>query len=347
MATFVKRGRGWQAKVRKEGWPQQSKIFSSKAEAVDWAAVIESEMARGVFVSRTEAEGTTLAEGLDRYRDEVTVHKKSKDQESKTIEVWKRSDLAQRSLASLRSMDFARYRDQCLREGLAPATVRNRLALVSHLFTTARREWGMEGLANATQGVKKPRVDNARDRRLPGEEERYLLAALDDPGDGAGNRRNIWVPALVRLALETAARQSELLSLLWRDVDLVRGVATVRDTKNGDDRHIPLSNASRLILSGLPRSVGGKVFPTTASALKQSWARAVARAIRNYKTAGGKDEGFLLDLRFHDLRHEATSRLFEKGLNPMEAGAVTGHKDLRMLKRYTHLRAEDLAKKLG
>ena len=347
MATFVKRGRRWQAKVRKEGWPQQSKIFSSRAEAVDWAAVIESEMARGIFVSRSESEATSLSAALDRYKEEVTVHKKSSDQESKTIEVWKRSDLAVRSLASIRGSDLAAYRDQCLKQGLAPATVRNRLALISHLYTTAAREWGMEGLSNPVRAVKKPRADNARSRRLSQEEERYLLAALDDPGDGAGNRRNIWVPSLVRLALETAARQSELLSMAWRDVDLSRGVATVRDTKNGDDRHVPLSNASKSILSGLPRSVGGKVFPTTASALKQSWARAVARAIRNYKTAGGKDEGFLLDLRFHDLRHEATSRLFEKGLNPMEAGAVTGHKDLRMLKRYTHLRAEDLAKKLG
>ena len=353
MATIVKRGKNkWQAKIRKEGWPQQSKIFATRGAAVDWAAVIESEMARGVFTSRTEAEGTSLAEALDRYRDEVTVHKKSRAQESKTVEVWKRSDLAVRSLASLRGTDFAKYRDQCLKEGLAPATVRNRLALVSHLFTIARSEWGMEGLVNPVQGMRKPRVDNARDRRLSKLEEKYLLVALDDPGPGAGNRRNVWVPAIVRFALETAMRQEELVKLQWRHVDLENCVARVIDPKNGEDRSVPLSSQARTLLSDLARSIGGKVFPTTTSAVKQSWTRAKERAKRLYfsdcMVSGIEpDKSFLENLWFHDLRHEATSRFVEKGLGILEVASITGHKDLRMLKRYTHLHAPDLARKLG
>ena len=108
------------------------------------------------------------------------------------------------------------------------------------------------------------------------------------------------------------------------------------DTKNGDSRDVPLSPQALELLKDLPRNIRGDqvVFPLHFEALKSSWRRACC-------SAG------IIDLRFHDLRHEATSRFFEKGLNVMEVAAITGHKDLRMLQRYTHLRAEDLALKLG
>lgn len=352
MATFRRRGaRQWQVQVRKKG-VEASKTFETRAEAEAWATEIESEANRGVFVSRAEAEKTKLSEALERYRTEITVHKKSRAQESKTVEVWLRSDLAKKPLASLRGTDFAKYRDQCINEGLAPATVRNRLALVSHLFTVARSEWGMEGLVNPVQSVRKPRADNARERRLGAEEEKYLMAALDDPGPGAGNRRNIWMPSLVRFALETAMRQEELVKLQWKHVDLARATARVIDPKNGEDRTVALSSTARKILDGLTRSIGGRVFPTTAIAIKQSWMRAKERAKRLYladceKSDVKPEKDFLEDLRFHDLRHEATSRLVEKGLEILEVATITGHKDLRMLKRYTHLKAENLARKLG
>jgi len=352
MATFRKRGaRQWQVQVRKKGMAA-SKTFESRAEAEAWATEIESEANRGMFVSRAEAERTLFSEALARYRDEVTVHKKSHAQESKTIDVWLRTDLVKKSLAALRGSDFAKYRDRCLEEGLAPATVRNRLALTSHLFTVARSEWGMEGLSNPVQAVRKPRADNARERRLSAEEEEHLMAALDDPGPGAGNRRNIWMSPLVRFALETAMRQEELVKLQWKHVDLARATARVIDPKNGEDRTVPLSSVARKILDGLTRSIGGRVFPTTTSAIKQSWIRAKERAKRLYladceKSGMKPDKDFLDDLRFHDLRHEATSRLVEKGLEILEVATITGHKDLRMLKRYTHLKAENLARKLG
>ncbi len=351
MATFRRRGaRQWQVQVRKKG-VTASKTFESRAEAEAWATEIESEANRGVFVSRAEAERTLFSEALERYRDEVTVHKKSHAQESKTIDVWLRTDLAKKSLAALRGSDFAKYRDQCIEEGLAPATVRNRLALVSHLFTIARSEWDMEGLANPVRSVRKPRVVNARERRLGVEEEKYLMAALDDPGPGAGSRRNIWMPPLVRFALETAMRQEELVKLQWKHVRKL--TAGVIDSKNGENREVPLSPVARRILDGLTRSINGRVFPTTTGAVKQSWVRAKERAKRLYladceKSGVKPDEGFLDDLRFHDLRHEATSRLFELGVfDSMEIASITGHKDMRMLKRYAHLKAENLARKLG
>ena len=130
-------------------------------------------------------------------------------------------------------------------------------------------------------------------------------------------------------------RQGELVSLRWEHIDLNRRTVHLPDTKNGESRTVPLSTAAVKILRSLPRNIQGKVFPgVTTEAVKRAYARAVRRTA-------------IEDLRFHDLRHEATSRLFEKGLNIMEVASITGHKDLRMLRRYTHLKAEDLARKLG
>ena len=105
-------------------------------------------------------------------------------------------------------------------------------------------------------------------------------------------------------------------------------------SKNGDARTVPLSSRAVVTLEALPRNLDGRVFCATYEGVKQSYNRACKRAN-------------ITGLTFHDLRHEATSRLFEKGFNPMEVSAITGHKTLQMLKRYTHLRAEDLARRMG
>ncbi len=149
-------------------------------------------------------------------------------------------------------------------------------------------------------------------------------------------------------------RQGELLSLRWSDVDLKSQVARLETTKNGDSRLVPLSSRAVGILAKLPResTADTKVFPCSSEAVKLAWRRAVTRAREQYvrqckDSRVAIDPAFLTDLRFHDLRHEAASRLAEKLPNLIELAAVTGHRDLRMLKRYYHPRATDLAKKLG
>lgn len=165
-----------------------------------------------------------------------------------------------------------------------------------------------------------PSGGKGRERRLlPGEETKLFAAC-------AASRASMLAP-VVRFALETAMRMGEILSLEWRYVDLVQRVATLPDTKTGDARQVPLSTAAIAAISSLPRHFkNGRVFWTwsRADSLENTWRRAV-------KSAG------IIDLRFHDLRHEAVSRLFELGLNPMEVSAISGHKTLQMLKRYTHL----------
>ena len=124
--------------------------------------------------------------------------------------------------------------------------------------------------------------------------------------------------------------------------------------KNGDNRTVPLSSKAVGLFKGLVRPIkGGTVFPLSIGNLRAAREEALSRARKSYENEckeAGKTPSpdFLTNPRFHDLRHEATSRLFERGVfDSMEVAAITGHKTLQMLKRYTHLRAEDLAKKLG
>jgi integrase len=327
MATIERRATYWRVKIRRRGFPEQTRSFDTKASAEKWARDVERDLDRGIFVDRTEAEKNTLSDLIERYLREVTPTKRSRDPETWRLSSLKRRPIGQIKMSVLSSSHIASYRDARLRE-VSPSTVNKELNHLSHVIETARREWSVQIPDNPVRLVRRPKNARARDRRLVDDEEARLLEACNEA-------RNPYLDHVVRLALETAMRQGEIVSLAWKHVDLIRRVAYLPDTKNGEARAVPLSTVAAETLRRLPRSIGGQVFPgLTAEAVKRAFIRATQRAgIRN--------------LRFHDLRHEATSRLFEKGLNPMEAATVTGHKTLQMLKRYTHLRAEDLARKLG
>lgn len=329
MASYRKRGpHQWEARVRKKGYPTQCRTFETKKEAMAWASMIEAEMARGVFVSRAEAENTTLAELLDRYAREVTPSKKGAKKELQRLRQLRADPLGLRIVASIRGVDIAAFRDRRLKD-VKPSTVIRDLNLLSHVFNIAMKEWNIALASNPVAQVRRPKVtaSSRRDRRLgPGEEQRLLRSCQQDPGP--------WLKAAVELAIETGMRRGELVRLRWDDVDLRIPSVRIRDSKNGEGRVVPLSARAVSVLKRLPSSINGRVFQfASADALTMAFRRACARA-------------GLKDLRFHDLRHEATSRFFEKGLNPMQVSAITGHRSPAMLQRYTHLRAEDLAKLL-
>ena len=336
MAYFRKRSGAWEATIDKKGFNRISRTFGTKTEAEVWARHLENEMDRGIFVSRKESENTTLSAALDRYIQEVSVLKKSHRTEKLYAGTWKKA-FGPRSIASITSTDIAKYRDNRLKE-VSENMVRLELALLSHLFTIAVKEWGMTGLVNPVMQIRKPKLPQGRDRRLsPGELER-IVAASGSPV----------LPHIVRFALETGMRQAEISEMTWQMVDLKKRTMTLLVTKNGDKRIVPLSTEAIRILSGLARRMDGKVWGIASHSVAVAYRRAVARARSSYEKEceekGEKpDPSFLINLTFHDLRHEATSRFFEKGLNPMQVAAITGHKTLQMLKRYTHLKAEDLA----
>ena len=330
MATFRKRPgpRGatvWQAQIIRRGHERQYKTFDTKAEAEAWARQIEGEMDRGVFTSRAEAEATTLREALDRYEREVTPKKKSSSDERYKLGAWRSSTLAARSLASIRGKDLAAWRDAELTGGSATGTVRRKLALLAHVFKVARKEWGMESLASPVDTIQLPPPGKARDRRLVGDEQaRLMTAALAYGGE---------IGPVITWAIETAMRRGEIAAMRWEHLDRQARVLLIPETKNGTPREVPLSTVALQVLDSLPRRLDGLVWNIRPDSISQAFERVC-------KAAG------IEGLTFHDLRHEATSRLFEKGLNPMEVAAITGHKTLQMLKRYTHLKAKDLVDRL-
>jgi integrase len=336
MASIRKRGNTWQARVIRKGYPEQNKSFPTKADAERWSRQIENEMDRAVFVSREEAEKYTLGEVLERYKGEVVPNKKGAAEEALRIECMVKCSIAKYKMASLTSVLVAQYRDHRLAK-VSGGTVNRELTIISAAINHARREWGVH-VENPVALVARAKANAARERRFKDDEEERLLAALEvQPRNAQGRFQGmqcIWVKPLVILAIETGMRRGELLNLEWRYVDLKRRVLYLPSTKNGEGRGIPLSRKAVAVLTELPRAIDGRVFPITADALKKSFARACERA-------------GLVDFHFHDLRHEAISRLFEKGLSLPEVATISGHKTWEMLKRYTHLQAERLVSKLG
>ncbi len=356
MASIRQRDGRWQARITIKGFSSVAKTFTTKADAVAWAKVTESEMIRGTFIPRTSG-NISLKDALARYQAEVTAFKRSASIETLRIAQWQRNGLAARSLADLRPRDFADYRDRRLRSGKAESTVRLELAIISHMFNIARKEWGCEGLGNPIASIRMPVANNERNRVFRAGEEAALLDALTVSVRAASGHfpdgcQNPYLRPLVELALATAMRRGELLALRWENIDLDRRVALLPMTKNGKVRNVPLSNKAAALLETIFRKDEGEVFPITANAVKLGFARALTRARERYLdacTGSGvtADGRFLVDLHFHDLRHIAVTRLAAALPNIVELAAVSGHNDVRMLKRYYHPSAEDLARKLG
>lgn len=329
MATIRKLRNRWQAQIRRRGVPPRAKSFDKRSDAERWARDLEAEADRSGWVADTRAaEKTTLQELLTRYRDEVTPGKRGAVSERSRINTMMRCPIAHRTLAKLTSADVATYRDERLKL-VAPATIIRELNTISHAIEIATREWGLWLPRNPVKLVRRPPAPRGRTRRLNAGEEDKLLAACD-------RGRTPLMKPLIVLAIETAMRRGEMLDLRWEHVDLDRRVAHLPLTKNGESRDIPLSRRATVLLQQLRERPGRdleRVFPMTGNAVRLAFEHLRVRAT-------------MLDFHFHDLRHEAVSRLFEKGLNIAEVSTISGHKELRMLQRYTHLRAVDLVKRL-
>lgn len=330
MATIRKlRGR-WQAQVRRRGMKPRCKSFDTKLEAEKWARELEAQVDRfGAAPDTKILESTTLGQLLERYQREVSPLKRGAVQEIQRIDVLRRHELSYRTMIGLSQQDIASFRDERL-QSVAPSTTVRELAIISHVLEVAIRDWGLPLSKNVVKLVRRPVIRNERSRRLTGDEEELLLAGCD-----AGQIPHL--RTLLIVAIETGMRRGELLGLTWSDFSHNRRVITLALTKNGSGRDVPLSQrAFDVLMEWKSRAEVDQstIFPMSPGALEQAWRRLLTRS-------GVKA------LRFHDLRHEGVSRLFERGLNVIEVSSISGHKELRMLKRYTHLSADDLVARLG
>jgi integrase len=334
----------FQVKLKIEGHAL-SETFDTLAEARAFrdskraAAALDPDFKRvlAARVSKQDAAIMTLEVALKKYEEEVTPTKKGAIPETHRIAKIKRDSLALKSLYRITPEDIQDFLKGLQRhqdgpqqgKPLTDSSRRKYASLLSHLYTIAKKRWRLN-VANPVDDIELPRAGKSRKRRFERDEEERLLKSLE-------TSRNPLMKPLVQLAVETAMRQGELLSLAWQDVRLLdgHGTATLHETKNGEMRIVPLSAVACEILRQIaPETPAGKIFPMGKNSVRTAWDMACARAD-------------ITGLRFHDLRHEATSRLFEMGLDKIEAASVTGHKTLQMLKDYTHLRAERLAQKIN
>ena len=293
-----------------------------------------------MFVTAYAAERTPFNDLADDFEKDFAPH-------HYRGEAWKhklkalRGRLGKLSLTSITAKVIAGYRDARLKDPdprfkdartaprLSGATVKTEINLLSKMFDVAQKEFGIALPAgNPVLGVRKPSSGKGRERRVSDVEWSSLMKECGASG-------NAWLLSAVKLAVATAMRQGEILNLAWKDVDIAQKMALLRETKNGEARAVPLSSDAVAILGGLPVDIKGLVFPMPRRTLYSAFSRACERA-------------GIAGLTFHDLRHEALSRLAERGdFSVLELAAVSGHKTLQMLKRYTHLQATKLAEKMG
>ena len=330
MATFRKRNDKWQARVQRSGQTPIAKTFNTKADAIKWSRNIESQLDLGTLTPKQTM--PRLRPMLERYVAEVTPSKKGVSQERYRAAQMMKTNLADLFMDKITGEVVAKYRDQRLAE-VSNNTVRLELAFLSVVFEQSRKEWGM-AVSNPVRQIRMPKPGKPRTRRLEAGEEEALLTACAASGAH-------YLHSFVVLAIETGMRFGELAGVLWLHVDLDKRTIFLPDTKNGQARFVPLSTRAIAALRTLPRSISGRMFTVKLGSIRSAFLIAVQKA------KACSPEGMLQNLRFHDLRHEAVTRLFEKGLNTFEVGSISGHKTLAMLQRYTHIRANDLALKLG
>lgn len=329
MATIRKRNNRYQVQVRVRGANTLSRTFSVKADAQRWAKQMDLRAeTQGLPEKLKTLDHLTVGELLRRYELEITPTKRGHMRERFAIRALQRHEISKSTLTHITEAKVATYRDARLKT-IKPASINRELAIFRHAFETARRLWGIPLSENPFALVKRPKANDARNRRLE-------VGEWDRLRDACSQSRNPYILPMVEFGLETAMRRGEVLALSWSNISIVKRTLLIPMSKNGYSRTIPLTKRAIQILNELNQPItvlDARVFPTTEEAIKMAWRRVINRCQ-------------LPDFRYHDLRHEAITRFFELGLSIPEVSVISGHRDYKMLVRYTHLRAEDLANKL-
>lgn len=333
MATFDKHTANdskitFRVRIRIKGFPLQTASFDRLTDARRWAQQTEAAIREGRHFKTREAQRHTLTDLIDRYVADVLPRKKGGSKQRQQLQWW-REQLGVYALADLTPPLLAEYRDKLAAgfpgtEPRGPATVVRYLAALSHCLSVAVKEY--QWLDDSPlRKVSKPKEPRGRVRFLSNEERAALLSACEASP-------NPYLFPVVVLALSTGMRAGEIMALEWRDVDLARGWLTLRETKNGTMRGVPLVGKALELVKEHARTrrrldtplLWPGVHPNKPMDLRQPWEKAL-------KQAG------IEDFRFHDLRHSAASYLAMNGASLNEIAAVLGHKTLSMVQRYAHL----------
>ena len=333
MAHIRKRKGRFTVEVRRKHGQRLYRTFDLKSDAQCFAKEAELQIQQNRFRDISEASKTTLKIVLHRYLREIIKNKADKKRERSKYNVILRHGVCNKILTELRTSDFAKYRDERIEQGMSNSTINRELSAIRVAIQTSIDEWDCWLPENPVKSSIKVSENPARERRLnAGEYEKLMVAC--QRSSKFSSPSIYWCPA-INFAIETAMRLSEQMLLSWQNVDMTKRTAFLpaEITKTKRSRTVPLSDKALEVLRSLPRHISGKVFNMSLNYHNKGWRRLCKRAN-------------IVGLRWHDLRREATSRMFERGLSITEIQSVTGHRTLQMLSTYTAHDAETLAIKL-
>jgi integrase len=345
----------YRAQVRVKGRQSESATFSTRKKAETWAKALESAIEDGRHFPHAKARRTSFDALAEDYVKTVLPEFDETQRAARTRQLtWWAKQFSGLAIAEVTAEAISKGRDACAAETftkgkprkdpktgemIAPkaykrtgATVNRYIATLSHLLSFAVRERRLLD-RNPVSDISRKKESRGRTRFLSDEERAGLLKACGDSEWPA-------LRTLVLLAITTGARRGELIGLTWADVDVKAGRALVRDSKNGEQRTLPLAGKAlealrALKLQGSARS--GHVFPQP-SGLPGPYEHFDAHWQAALEAAG------IEDMRFHDLRHTTASMLAAQGASLLEIADVLGHKTLAMVKRYSHLVVDHKAK---
>ena len=315
MATIRKRGSKWQVQIRREHAPNLSRSFTRRCDAEAWGREMEVDVDRRLLKHDPRIlDHTTVGDLIARYRDTISIDKCDAKIEMDRLSRVLKLPIAKLSLSAVDATDFAAHRDARLGE-VSAATINRELAPLQHMFQIAMEEWGLPISTNPLKLVRRPRNNNARDRRLHSVEEERLFIAASKSKVG-------YIKPAIRVALETSMRRSEILNIAAEHLCERSSRLLIPKTKTHRPRKISLSEPALDATLGLLKAY--ERSRPSRNAFRLCWERTRTRA-------------GLEDLHFHDLRHEAISRYFERGMTMPEIASLSGHSDFRMLARYAHV----------
>ena len=325
MATLRKRNGKWKVEIRKVGFPSINRTFLDKTSARKFAQKIEASMDANTFEDFSGAKSMTLKMLLIRYRNEITANKKGAMEETSKINLLLKQRICLHSLMTLRSHHLYAFKNEWSK-GRAAATVNKYFNIMRHAWTTARRVWGIATPPqNPFDFINLDAEAPARDRVLTHREYAKLLYACSLSN----------LPPLkdaVEFAYLTGCRQGEQLRLKLEHIDFDRKVLTFYNTKNGEDRTIPISDAVIAIIKR--NRFGPFIFNVLKRRLRKHFVIAMKKAdIKNF--------------RWHDLRACFCTNALIKGWTIAQVATVSGHRDWSQLKRYARIKADDLVEKIN
>lgn len=336
MASITKVGNSWRALIRRKGHKTLCKTFQNKAQAEVWARQRESEIDRGEIVA--EAGAVTISELIREYRD-MRDHSRPISDSSTEHYTLRRLDqtLGDKRASSLSAQDLVGFAVMRKEDGAGPYTINCDIGKLGTVMRFAGAALKLK-LPDAV-GQARPLLAHLnliggggkRERRPDEDELPRIIAWLDES-------KGLRYADAAAFAAMTAMRRGEICEIKWPDVDSEKRMVLVRDRKHprkkiGNNEWIPLLGESWDLLQRQEKAEGDdRIFPIHPQTLSKYFKQAC-------------DALSIVDLHFHDLRHEGASRMFEQGFDIPEVALVTGHKDWRNLRRYTNLRPEDLHKK--